>query len=184
MGRDGRGFAACRKWVELIGALHTSLARAASSTMAADRRQLLSDSSASAVSLQHSPSVQPLYPSLSDTRVESALHLPGSAIAEPADTEEEDSVSRSSSISTTTDDQAALLRKDRLNSLEGPLASAVGGSDGGGGTRARRIKSAAVSSKRKRGGQHLSSEESERIAPFTASVPRTGISNYLLQFAY
>ena len=183
MGRDGRGFAACRKWVELIRALHTSLARAASSTMAADRRQLLSDSSASAVSLQYSPSVQPLYPSLSDTRVESALHLPGSAIAEPADTVvgsvEEDSVSLSSSISTTTDDQAALLRKDRLNSLEGPLASAAGGSDGGGGTRARRIKSAAVSSKRKRGGQHLSSEELERTAPFTASVPRTGISNFL-----
>ena len=118
--------------------------------MDVERRRLLSDSTGSAVSPQDSRSLGgadvrlQTYPPLTDraeseTDMSALPDLPGSA----ATVEQEDVHSlrsHGSSVSTMTDDQAALLRKDRIERAP-QLQSAEG---------SRRIKSATSSSQRRK----------------------------------
>lgn len=144
--------------------------------MEADRHHLLLDGSASTVSLQDPPRTKPLYPSLKHIKAENSLLVLPGAIDDAGASEHRDDrdvspqISRSSSVSTTTDDQAVLLRRSRVNSLEGPLQTAAV-SDG-----SRRAKSAVASSGKRRSGlQHFGGELEKIKSKFAVKIPRTGL---------
>ena len=126
--------------------------------MEADTRRLLSDSSGSAVSIQDPRNIKPAGGSSAtqeEYETEPPLDsLPGVAAVGRSE-RDEDRVSlrsRSSSISTTTDDQAALLRRDQYTLESGHLP-----------TEPRIVKSATT---RRIGVQHFGGELERLYLPY------------------
>ena len=139
--------------------------------MDVERRHLLSDSTGSALSLQDSRSLSGTYPPLTDLAESEAdmsapPDLPGSA----ATVEQEDVHSlrsHGSNVSTTTDDQAALLRKDRIGSAPQPQS-------------ARKIKSVTIQSQRKRArGAHPLGEQREQKRSLDAGIAGNSVARKL-----